>query len=359
MSPHPRRDAMALLACVLVLLGLGTVSAALLYVGLQESRISRAGADVLRARLAAESAVRIALAMWDTREFRDMAPAEVRALDAASPAAADRIVVERLAGSLYRIRAQATAPSGARARAGIVIRTLDIAELWRPFGAAITLRGDLRVDAQADVVGLDYGDFAAQWTPDDCPAAAFTDLVRTFGRADLPATRVPDSVAATEPGATRIGPLAPTTLADIADHVVTGDLTPAPAYDTGRCDTGVPANWGAPLAPDDPCGHFFPLVFAPGDLHVSGGAAQGVLIVAGDLTIDDGARFYGPVVVAGRVTIRDTSTIRGALIGSGDVAVHDQARITYDPCAIWRALARAPALNRPFRSGPRFWVPAF
>jgi hypothetical protein len=108
-------------------------------------------------------------------------------------------------------------------------------------------------------------------------------------------------------------------LAAMADLVVSGTINSIAPAVTGLppvCNTAVATNWGAPLAPLTPCGNYFPIIYAPGDVRLTGGAGQGILLVSGDLDVSGGVEFYGPVIVMG--TIRSTGT-GGHIYGGVDV----------------------------------------
>ncbi len=73
---------------------------------------------------------------------------------------------------------------------------------------------------------------------------------------------------------------------------------PAPIVRGGECATEQPGNWGD-LVRTGPCGSYFPIVHAEGDLSVTGGSGQGVLIVDGNLSIEGGFEFSGAIIVVG------------------------------------------------------------
>lgn len=101
---------------------------------------------------------------------------------------------------------------------------------------------------------------------------------------------------------------------------VPGTVTPAPSLDpSGACLTGDPTNWGDPdrTAPPGACESHFPVLYAPGDLHLAGGVGQGVLLVEGNLTVSGGARFVGLVVARGSVgAIGSGGRIEGAVLAA-------------------------------------------
>ncbi len=166
----------------------------------------------------------------------------------------------------------------------------------------------------------------------------------------------PVVVRSLPPDTAGFGPIAWDRLATWADRVENGAVSPVATVAAGECVRSAPGNWGAPLDPDSPCADWLPLIFAPGDLRVLGGSGQGVLVVRGRLSLEDGARVYGPVFAAGGIEVQDDVELWGAVRArSADWS----GRLHASPCAVLRALADAPALARPFRAGARFWLPAF
>ncbi len=93
-----------------------------------------------------------------------------------------------------------------------------------------------------------------------------------------------------------------------------------------------------------------------------GGIGQGVLLVAGDLTLRAGFTYRGLVVVAGDLALigAGTGVVGAVQVGSersgGSVAMEGRSAIEYSACALRRALAgssRATPLPR------RSWINAY
>jgi hypothetical protein len=357
-----RRDGVALILTLFALLLLAALAAGLLSASVQSLRIAESVEESFRARTAAESALRAAVAGWRGESYRDMAIGEVRDLEVASagvdPHLAVHVEVERLASPLYLLRAQATTPRGAVARAALVIREIGPAELAARFPAALATGSPADLRDRARVEGFD----ASSPPPSinvTCLAPAVAMLIEAAGSPDRPAHLV---VPVDSQGFAGLGPLGWSDLAAIADRTESGSLVLGPRYVDGRCDEAAAGNWGAPLEPADPCADYAPLIFAPGDLRILGGQGQGILIVAGDLRLEGDAHFAGPVLVGGRVVTGDSARITGAVAAadaSGPTTLSGDAAIAFDPCAILKAFTSSPALDRAFRPGGRTWVPAF
>ena len=83
------------------------------------------------------------------------------------------------------------------------------------------------------------------------------------------------------------------------------------------CDTSIRGNWGDPSG--GTCGDELPVILALGDLHVSGGVGQGILVVEGDLDIGRDFAFYGVVIVKGRLRAAGPGNrVEGAVVIRGD-----------------------------------------
>src|SRR4029079_7424129 len=74
------------------------------------------------------------------------------------------------------------------------------------------------------------------------------------------------------------------------------NVTRGPAVSAGVCQLGAPTNWGDPVGASA-CASFFPVIWAQGDITITGGAGQGLLIADGDVRLANGAQFAGLIVV--------------------------------------------------------------
>ncbi|PYP17225.1 MAG: hypothetical protein DMD52_04860, partial [Gemmatimonadetes bacterium] len=77
----------------------------------------------------------------------------------------------------------------------------------------------------------------------------------------------------------------------------------------GVCQASVnPPNWGEPThaAPATACESYFPIIHALGDLKVTTGRGQGILLVDGDFTVAGNFTFDGAVIVRGGLKMSGT-----------------------------------------------------
>lgn len=368
------RPGVALVLAVFVLMALGTTGLGLLYVSTQEVLIARAGEESARARWEAESAVRATLANWSTRHVLSLDPGDEMEVDGGEGGV--RVTVVRLDGSLYLVRA--TTRGVARATAGALVRAVRPEALWPSFAAALSTRQAPEVDPGAAVTAAEAGHVPWPWTPELCPGEVLRSMTEALKGME-PASIIapgdssanappewrpvlpPDSPGRDEGFVVRIGPFALHELAALADHVVSGEVQPAPRILSSGCDRTAVTNWGAPFDPGGPCGNYFPIIYAPGGVHMTGGVGQGILVVEGDLVFSGDARFYGPILVTGALVIRDRAMVLGAIthVGSASARLEGEARVDYRGCSLWRAFSGAPALDQAFAPASRTWVPTW
>jgi hypothetical protein len=136
-------------------------------------------------------------------------------------------------------------------------------------------------------------------------------------------------------------------LAGMATWNVSGTVTGvSPSLNGAACDESDGGNWGEPYAGTGfaACFEYFPIIYAPGDVRLSGGRGQGILLVEGDLQLSGGVEFFGPVIVQGRVH----STGTGGHIYGGLMANQvdlDPTTLTGNSVAQFSTCAIARALN--------------
>lgn len=358
----PNRNGFALVIVLLTLITLGLLVSGLLYISTEEVWITRGTEELLRTRLAAESAVRSELARWKTADYRELPVGTRRGVatveEGVRATGMTTSTIERLDGPLFLLLALSTAPSGTRASAAAVVRTIDPLELWRELSATLSTTG--QIDTRND-------EALAGFTPEPdptgdepaCHATALPTLIDAFGTAERPSSFIlPPERAET----LRFGPLDAGTLRLAADRVESGTITPRPITGEDGCTRTAHANWGAPRQTGSPCIDFVPLIFAPNGLRLEGGQGQGILVVTGELILSGDAEFHGVVLVQGHLRLTDQARIHGAAIITGPAAstiITGDARMIYDPCAIDLAIKGAQVANRPYHPGDRGWIPSF
>jgi hypothetical protein len=141
--------------------------------------------------------------------------------------------------------------------------------------------------------------------------------------------------------------------------IVAPQVTGTPA----QCLVSDSLNWGEPrrVGPFAACGGHHPVIHAPGNLTLTGGRGQGMLLVDGDLELGGGFEFLGVVIVLG--TVRNGpggGTITGALLARNialDSALSaSHLGIHYSACVLPIASrGSSQAIPLPYRS----WAQSF
>ncbi len=301
-----RGIALALTLFALVVVGI-LVGAAFV-VGLQEQRIGQSMYGREQAFGAAETAIAAKLRAWPRRE------------GGGDPSAIDG--VHRVDADLFLIDATGMAGGSQRARVGLLV------ELVRP---ALDIRTAVRTADQS-------GPGSATASGGDSIPPGWQDCPPPPPPPPPPAGR---GDSTTGSGSEVGSDLAADSLeADVT--LPSGTYHPGPAIVGGRCDTAQPTNWGDGLEPGRPCHAYRPTVRIAGPATITGGQGQGILLVAGDLSVSGGFQFSGIVMVQGTLTAEATDS--GAVGFWGGVVarrVHGPQTFVYSKCAIDNALAAA------------------
>jgi hypothetical protein len=221
--------------------------------------------------------------------------------------------------------------------------------------AAVTAMNGVYVQDSSLVMGVDTLPDGWECPPPDVarpavilPAASlFADTACTSALCVIGAPAVAsDTLAASMDTYESFGSVQRDSIASAALQLTTdAALTdPAPSLDgMGECDASRADNLGDPLrvlGASSPCADYLPVLHAPGNMRIDGGAGQGLLLVDGDLTIAGGARFSGVASVRGVLEITEASELHGAILASR-VIVRDGSHARYSSCAAERALRAA------------------
>jgi Tfp pilus assembly protein PilX len=119
-----------------------------------------------------------------------------------------------------------------------------------------------------------------------------------------------------------------------------------PDIQGGACIIATEDNWGDPLAPTSACGGYFPIMYVEGNLSISGGYGQGILLVDGNLSVQGGFEFFGIVVTKGVLKTTGTGghfngAVMAANVDLDDNSILGDALVQYSSCAVVRALTNA------------------
>lgn len=207
--------------------------------------------------------------------------------------------------------------------------------------AAVTAGGDIALAADAAIEPDDTcpEDAKAEPTILTSPGSDITGGQATDGwiRRDAAAS---DPATYASPGGLDVARISDLVSASLPPGAV---VSPAPVASVGSC-VHLATNWGAasPGSDDHPCADHAPVIAAAGDLTITGGEGQGVLLVAGRLTISGPFHYEGMIIASGGM---ETS---GAVVVIGGIFTAPTAPATLGPGgAIVRSssCALAPALD--------------
>ena len=234
---------------------------------------------------------------------------------------------------------------------------------------AVQVFGDLTVTGTSDVVGADTYDNSWSGCSTVSGSAAVTAqpgaVVQTQGSGQIQGAINYQSMGASN--FTVFGDLTWSDLVSMATNVYTTSANPNPAPTTtgspAVCNTADANNWGAPTQPTHECNNHFPIIYAPGDMHISANSVgQGIMLVAGNLTVQSQFEFYGPIIVMGTIDFQGGAEIHGSVMAYGG-GILDASNSTagnmivqYSSCAIQRATQGASGLVRGVPIRNRSWM---
>lgn len=351
----------ALAATVFALVLIGALIAGVFFAARQSLRLGENVQSAQRAFDAAEAGLHSVVAHWDPTAYDALAPGRSAAFSGRLGGGSGSYEgsVLRLNRRLFLIRSTGRDAAGLAQRSVGGLLRLTPAPL--AFAAALTVTGPLAVGGASRVEGADQA--PAGW---DCPppgASRAGVVVRNAGavtgsgcadgdclRGEPPVRVVPATSDTVEAAADS----AWSALAEHAGKVYDAEeepvISPRPVGTAAACDTSARDNWGDPAVPPSApgCRQYYPIILARGDLEVSGGIGQGILLVTGDLRVDGGFVFYGPIVVRGKLLVTNGG---GRLLGgvrASEASLQPSgagtAEVAFSDCALSNALlAGAPA----------------
>jgi hypothetical protein len=362
-----RREGFALAVALAAIVIIGSLIGIAYFASTQQYRIGRNTVLQARALTAAENGLysTVSSTGWDAGWNTPAGPGVLsRTVSTLSDGSLDSVIVTALPNGTYSI--VSIGQSGPRAGAQGRRRIGALVSLSIPtinLLGALTTRGSLKLGGSSQISGTDYT--VPLW---GCPSTS----------AVLPGVALPDSTQISYSGCKNCisgSPAINQSSAAGADSTYNqfGDLNWAQLVaaatvslgsggtfngiapqdttvgGTVVCNKHPASNWGDPLrllasTPGVyPCANYFPVIYSNGNLHITGGSGQGILLVNGDLIIDGGFQFFGPVIIQGSFTTQGTGGhINGGVMASNvnldQSVVLGNAVINYSSCAITRAL---------------------
>jgi hypothetical protein len=350
--------AMALAAIVII----GAIITGMFFASTQEYRMSRNTAMQARALTTSEfgmnSILTVGAGNWDPA-WNTAANGLVATMGyTTNDGGIDTVRVTKTADGLFLLtstgRVGPASGAQSRHRVGAVV-TLAIPQL-KMLGA-LTTKGDVKVGGSSFLDGNDTP--VASW---GCPpvgagvpglAMPDTTKLTTAGCGGLSCIAgspkiTQNPAAAKDSTYFNFGPgLDWTTLTGMANKTYSAGANLnglGPSVSGSVCNTADQSNWGDPLHTTTLCQSYFPIIHSLGDLKITGGEGQGILLVEGDLTVEGGAEFYGPVIVKGSLKTAGTGGHfnGGVLAANVDLeqsSLLGNAVVNFSSCALTKALA--------------------
>lgn len=364
------RRGVALVLVLVVIVVLAVLASASMMAAFQEARSSRASQIQQRALTIAEYGLNLQLSNWNTTR-NGLAIGAIDSsnvgLDVGDTA---KVSIQRLSDRVFNVVSigRAGINSGlleAQRQVSMLVRIS--APVIRP-GGIMTSFGNVDIQGSPDVSGRNTT--PPGWP--DCPVGG-RDTVALSHR---PGVRVSVQKPSTQAvGGTRADPNAgdprtydtfgPETWASLAARAnvrVTASINPTPSGSATACNT-FSSNWGEPsrgMGTVAGCYGYFPIIYSPGDLDLSGGRGQGILIVDGRLRVSGNFLFVGLILVRDELEAQGNIDIYGAVMtrnaDGSETRVRGNAGLFYSRCSVDRAMG---GLGTPVRARQRSWAPVY
>ncbi len=351
---------LALALAVFAMVVIGGIVGATFYVGHLEQQTGRNTLNATQAFEASEAGLASVVDNWDRPTYNNMAIGDTLTLSTVSMAGNVSYTgaITRLNDNIFLVRS-----TGRRTDAGgSIMAEREVASLTRllvpdiDMNAALTLNDRLTIGGSSEVSGRDsippgWGGCTAGPTVPGIRSSTNNVVTQGANCASLNCVDgnpefVGNDTTITNSTFTDFNGITFADMAGMADWTVSGTITGvAPSLNGVLCNTGDPLNWGEPYAATGfgACFDHFPIIYAPGNLRLSGGRAQGILLVEGDLELSGGVEFFGPVIVQGSVSSTGTAGhIYGGLMANqvnfDPTTITGNSVLQFSSCAIDRAL---------------------
>jgi hypothetical protein len=375
MRVHQHERGFALIGAVFALVVIATLVAGAFFASMQEVNIGRSTQTFQRAFDAAEAGMSTRVAAWPTTSvaLNGLSVGDSLTYTDTLPDGRSTVVsyVRRLNTQLFLIRT--VGGSGTSSRMLGAIAKLQLADL--NIRAGLTTRSTLKLGGSSFINGANTS--PTSW---GCPAVSDTlAAVRTHDSTQITFSGcnnnsclsgkpdIQQDTSIKDTSFTNFGGLSYWDLVAMASVTYNGNTGPlngiAPTNTAGGlCDGTNTSNWGEPwrsAGSDSACYNYFPIIHVAGsttivngvititngtgNLKLTGGRGQGILLIDGDMDVQGGFEFYGPVIVQGHLTTSGTGGHFNGGVMSRDVnlelsSVLGNAVVTYSSCTIIRAL---------------------
>jgi hypothetical protein len=364
----------ALVVAIVALVVIGAIVAGTFFISTLEQKTAENSVDAAQAYQAAEAGIVKNVANWDTGyNLLAVDGNTTIAQDSVAPGTYFNVKISRLNSSLFFLRSVGTR-NGATQTLAMVLRTVTI----NPnVNAAVTAKGNVTVGGNASIDGTNTN--PTGWS--GCASSANKGGIRTSGTvstngnptiAGSPATIQNDSSvnnALFQGPFDQFKAMATMTLAGgpgNGSYITYTGMAPSTTGSPARCNRTDANNWGEPLrtggsyVPE--CVTYSPIIYFNGNVKVSNGRGQGILLVDGDFSITGNFSWTGLVIATGQVqTGNGTSNVSGAIMAN-NFNIGDQTSfsgtpvVSYSKCAIDYVLNNT-AIARPLAM--RSWAQVF
>ncbi|MEK6610881.1 MAG: hypothetical protein AABZ35_08160 [Gemmatimonadota bacterium] len=366
----------ALVAAVFGLVIIAALVTGAFFAARQEMSVGRSSQGFQRAFGAAEAGLNNTIVQWNSGSWNALAVGDSAAVSGTLPSNTGSYAgaVRRLNNELFVIRSVGQDPTGATQRTLAALARLQLIQM--DFNAALTTRGSVRIGGSSFIDGVDQN--PTGWS---CPSGTLdtlagittrdSTLISTSGCSGLTCLRgdpkIDQDPTINDSTFFKFGDLDWDELVAMATKSYpageVGPLQPTAVGDATTCTTATLDNWGNPYLTSPPLGclNYFPIIYVNGNLKLTGGYGQGILLVSGDLDVQGGFEFYGPVIIRGSLKTSGTGGhFNGGLMAANvdleTSSVLGDAVVTYSSCAIARALQ----FNAPGRLlAQRSWAELF
>jgi len=382
-----RRDerGFALVAAVFALVIITGLVTGAFFAARQEMRTGRSSQSYQRAFAAAEAGLNSTITQWNTGTWNTLLVGDSATVSGTLPSGGGTYggTVRRLNNELFIIRTLGQDPAGTSQRTLATLVRLAVINM--NFTASLETRNSVKLGGSSLIDGRNTP--PPGWA---CPTARDTVpgvLINTAAEISTSGCSAPGGnyaciignpdvkVDASINDSTffKFGDLDWNELASIATLAYpAGDVGPlnglGPIGTATTCTTSNTNNWGEPGVPPTGtvlvagCRNYFPIIYVNGNLKITGGRGQGILLVEGDLSVQGGFEFYGPVIVRGVLSTQGTGGHFNGGVMAANVDLTEQSNVlgdavlTYSSCTISKALQ----FNAPGRIlSQRSWAELF
>src|SRR5207253_6696298 len=368
---------MALLMALGAIVIIGVLVGGVVFVSTQDYRIGGNTVRQTRAAAAAELGLNRVPQDWNLANNQRPVGNPLIMSYTAPRGASARVTITRVSGVSFWVVSEGTAgalgsQATARRRYGTFFK-LDMPQM--NFMGAITTQGNTTVNGNVTVNGNDAA--PANWsgcgpTAPGVAGAAISPTTTATVHGSVSRSGSPPVLTTpvagdtntyfTYGGSTYQSLAATATLTYAGTTVLNGV---GPLVVGGVCQASLnPPNWGEPThaSPAGACDSYFPIIHVLGDLKVTTGRGQGILLVDGDFTVAGNFAFDGAVIARGGLKMTGTGNkITGAVMAASvsvddNVSLAGNTSLLYSSCALQAALQASAYPAQAMRRG---WVDVF